>query len=346
MGRSRHLRSSGGAVDTKFNRLSRSDRSAAGITDLFHTIVNATVHTPVLYQAVLKALAPQSGCLYIDGTIGGAGHAEGILLASHPQGRLLGIDADPRAIERGRLRLEPFAERVVLTHGNFGHLAEIAEKHGFTSASGILLDLGVSSDQLDDPNQGFSFRQTGPLDLRLDPTRGESAADVVNTRNAEELADIIYRYGEERKSRRIARAIVSARPIETTSQLADVIGKAVGGRRGARIHPATRTFQALRIYVNDEIAVLQAALPQAIDLLTRGGVLAVISFHSLEDRVVKQFFRHESRDCICPPKIPFCQCDHRASIVELYRKGQIPTPEETVSNPRSRSARLRAARKL
>ena len=303
-------------------------------------------HTPVLYQEVLQSLQPRPNGRYIDATLGGGGHAEGLLEASAPDGRLLGLDADPRAIERTRQRLTPYVDRVVLVQRNFRHLAEVAQQHDFREVDGILLDLGVSSFQLDDPEQGFSFLRDGPLDMRLDPTTGWSAADVVNQMGTEELADIIYRYGEDRHARRIARAIGARRPFTTTGQLAEVVSRAVGGGREARLHPATRTFQALRIYVNDELGALQEALPQALSLLRRGGVMAVITFHSLEDRIVKQFMRRESSDCICPPHIPVCQCGHAAVLTELYRRGLPPSPIEIAQNPRSRSARLRASARL
>jgi 16S rRNA (cytosine1402-N4)-methyltransferase len=305
-----------------------------------------STHIPVLFQEALATLDPQPGGKYIDATLGGGGHAEGILTASSPNGILLGLDANPDALERTRERLARFGERVTFVHSNFRTLKKVATRHGFTGVDGILFDLGLSSHQLDDPDQGFSFQAEGPLDMRLDFTQGETAAEVINRLDAQELADILYRYGEERRSRRIARAIIAARPIHTTARLAEIISQAAGGRRGARKHPATRSFQALRIFVNDELGALESALPQALDLLRPGGVLAVISFHSLEDRIVKRYFRHESKDCVCPPDLPICQCDHKARITELQRKGVIPTAEEVANNPRSRSARLRAARKL
>ena len=304
------------------------------------------IHIPVLYKETLEALDPQPGGKYIDATLGGGGHAEGILYATSPNGVLLGLDASPDALTRTRERLTQFGERITLVHSNFRNLKKIATSYGFVQVDGILLDLGLSSHQLDDPTQGFSFQDDGPLDMRLDFTQGENAAEVIDRLDAKELADILYQYGEERQSRRIARAIVATRPIHTTAQLAEVISKAVGGRRGARKHPATRSFQALRIYVNDELGALESVLPQALDLLHPGGILAVISFHSLEDRIVKHYFRRESKNCICPPGLPICQCNHKARITELHRKGIHPTAEEISSNPRSRSARLRAVRKL
>jgi len=303
-------------------------------------------HIPVLLEEALQTLAPRSGGRYIDATLGGGGHAEAILEASAPEGRLLGLDADPRAIARVQQRLARFGPRAILAQANFRNIAAVARAQHFQPVDGILFDLGVSSYQFDEAGQGFSFSQEGPLDMRMDPEAGPSAADLVNTLEADDLADILYRYGEERRSRRIARAIVANRPIATTTQLAEVVLKAIGRRPGARLHPATRTFQALRIAVNDELGALEAALPQALDLLKPGGVLAVISFHSLEDRIVKHYFRQESRDCICPPHTPVCTCGHKARIKEIHRKGLTPSPDEIVRNQRSRSARLRAARKL
>ncbi len=325
------------------HRIARSPKPGVPPTT---AVVTQQTHIPVLYQETLETLNPQTGGRYIDATLGGGGHSEGILNASSPNGLLLGLDASLDAIRRSQERLARFGERLTLVHSNFRNLQEIATSHDFTQVDGILLDLGVSSHQLGDPTLGFSFQDDGPLDMRLDFTQGETAAEVISRLDIQELADILYRYGEERKSRRIARAIVAARPIHTTTQLAEVISRAVGGRRGARLHPATRSFQALRIYVNDELGALETTLPQALNLLRPGGVLAVISFHSLEDRIVKHYFRHESRDCICPPHFPICQCNHKAQITVLHRKGIPPAAEEITSNPRSRSARLRAVRKL
>jgi 16S rRNA (cytosine1402-N4)-methyltransferase len=303
-------------------------------------------HIPVLLAETLQVLAPRPQGFYIDATLGGGGHAEAILEASAPVGRLLGLDADPRAIQRVSKRLAGFASRITLVQSNFRHIAAVAREHSFQQVDGILFDLGVSSYHFEDATQGFSFSKEGPLDMRMDPTSGPSAADIVNTLDADDLADILYRYGEERRSRRIARAIVANRPVTTTTQLADIVVRAVGRKPGTRLHPATRTFQALRIYVNDELGALEEALPQAVDLLKPGGVLAVITFHSLEDRIVKHYFRQESRDCICPPHTPICTCGHQAQIKEIHRKGLTPSPDEIARTPRSRSARLRAVRKL
>ena len=304
----------------------------------------ATRHVSVLLKETLQALAIRPGGLYVDGTCGGGGHAAGILDASSPDGRLLALDADPAALARARERLEPFGARVTLIHRSFAELGRVAREHGFEAVDGILLDLGLSSDQLADLARGFSFSSAG-LDMRFDSTQGQPASSLVNELDADELADLFYRYGEERASRRIARAMVAARPIESAQQLADVIAKAVGGRRG-RLHPATQTFQALRIAVNDELRVLETALPQCVGLLKPGGRLAIITFHSLEDRIVKNFYRTESRDCICPPEQPICICGHRARVKLLANKPVEPSSAEVADNPRARSARLRAVERL
>jgi 16S rRNA (cytosine1402-N4)-methyltransferase len=233
----------------------------------------------------------------------------------------------------------------MLVHSSFTRLAEVARTCDFVPADCVLLDLGLSSLQLADPARGFAFMSEGLLDMRFDPTTGgPTATDLVNELSAEELATLLYQYGEERQARRIAEAIVAASPLHTTRELATVVERATG-RRG-RIHPATRTFQALRIAVNDELAALEAVLPQAVEVLAPGGRLAVISFHSLEDRLVKRFLRRESRDCLCPPESPICTCDHRATLRVVTRKPVRPTADEIAANPRSRSARLRVAERL
>jgi 16S rRNA (cytosine1402-N4)-methyltransferase len=303
------------------------------------------IHIPVLLNEVLDGLRVRPGGRYIDATVGGGGHTAEILSASSPDGRVLGLDRDPGALEMAGARLASYAGRVVLVHSSYTRLAAIAPERGFFPADGVLFDLGLSSIQLADPDRGFSFARDGPLDMRFDSTTsGQTAADLVNYLSSEELANLIYRYGEERRSRRIAEAIVAARPIHTTGGLASVIERAVGRRR-RHIHPATLTFQALRIAVNDELAALEETLPQAVEVLAPGGRLVVISFHSLEDRIVKQFIRRESRDCICPPELPICTCDHRATLRTITRKPMRPTQEEVAANPRSRSARLRVAEK-
>lgn len=307
--------------------------------------MNAT-HVPVLLHEVLSGLALHGGAVCVDATLGGAGHAEALLQATAPDGRLLGLDADPEAVERARRRLAPFGSRVTLVHANFRHLAAVAAEHGFADVDAVLLDLGVSLFQLAGEERGFSFLAAGPLDMRMDPHAPLTADEIVNRWPPEKLAEIIYRYGEEPASRRIARAIVAARPVRTTTELAEIVGRAVGGRGERHIHPATRTFQALRIAVNDELGALETVLPQAVALLARRGRLAVIAFHSLEDRIVKQFMQREARDCLCPPGLPVCRCGHRATLRLLTRKPIQPTAEEVAANPRSRSAKLRIAERL
>ena len=301
-------------------------------------------HRPVMVKAVMEALAVRPGGLYIDGTVGEGGHAEAILRAAAGV-RLLGIDLDPQALARARERLAPFAgagASVVLIEGNYREIAQICRERGLGPANGILLDLGLSSFQLAREGRGFSFQRDDPLDMRYSPHQGITAADIVNTYSEEELAEIIWRYGEERRSRRIARLIVANRPITTTRELASIVEQAVGRAKG-RTPPATRTFQALRLAVNQELANLEAALPQAHGLLDLRARLVVLTYHSLEDRIVKEFIRRESRDCLCPPSMPVCRCGHRATLRPLFRRTLAPSPEEVAENPRSHSARLRAA---
>jgi 16S rRNA (cytosine1402-N4)-methyltransferase len=255
------------------------------------------------------------------------------------------MDVDPQALGIARERLAQFGDRVIIVHASYRTLRKQMARVGWQQADGILLDLGLSSMQLDTAERGFSFQSEAPLDMRMDPQGEVSAADLVNHLDENELADILYQYGEEHRSRQVARAIVRARPISTTTQLAKVVAGAThGGKSG--IHPATRTFQALRIAVNGELDALEEVLPQAIEALRPGGRLAVISFHSLEDRMVKQFMRRESRDCICPPHQPVCTCGHKASLRELTSKPLRPQEEEVRTNPRSRSARLRVAERI
>jgi 16S rRNA (cytosine1402-N4)-methyltransferase len=308
-------------------------------------------HYPVLYNEIIHALRPRDGGFYVDGTLGAGGHAWGILSESTPGGRLLGLDLDPEALEIATQKLEVFGERAVLVRASYTTLADQIHRLRWGAVDGILLDLGLSSMQLDTAQRGFSFQSDAPLDMRFDPNGPTTAADLVNNLSENELADLLFHYGEERQSRRIARAIVFARPIYTTRQLSAVVaqathkGKSSGGRSG-RIDPATLTFQALRIAVNRELESVEAVLPEAIQVLKAGGRLAVISFHSLEDRLVKQFMRRESQDCICPPRQPVCTCRHKASIQEITRRPIQPGEAEVEANPRSRSARLRVAEKL
>lgn len=301
-------------------------------------------HLPVLFKTIITALQPKSSGLYIDGTLGAGGHSAGILEASTPEGRLLGLDLDPQALALARERLAPFGERARIAQASYTQMQSEAAKLGWQEVDGILLDFGVSSMQLDTPERGFSFLHDGPLDMRFSPDASLSAAEMVNTMDEAELADIIFRYGEERLSRKIARAIVNNRPLHTTRALADLIQKHLG--RPERNHPATRTFQALRIAVNNELDSIHTVLPLAVGLLKPGGRLAVISFHSLEDRQVKEYFRRESMDCICPPRQPVCTCGHKASIKELNRKPIEADDAEKQENPRARSAKLRIAEKL
>jgi 16S rRNA (cytosine1402-N4)-methyltransferase len=302
-------------------------------------------HQPVLYHEILEILAPESGEVYLDGTLGAGGHAEGILKASAPRGRLLGLDLDPEALAIARQRLLDFQERAIIKQASYLSAADILAEIGWEKVNGIVLDLGVSSMQIDRPGRGFSFLGEGPLDMRFNQDSGRNAADLVNNLGEEELANLIYQYGEERFSRRIARAIVVSRPIHTTQDLAALIKKAVPGYE-SHIHPATRTFQALRIATNKELETLSEALPRLADCLAPAGRIAIISFHSLEDRIVKRFFKLESQDCICPPEQPVCTCGHTASLKVLTKKPVRATEQEIQQNPRSRSAKLRVAEKL
>ncbi len=305
----------------------------------------ATQHEPVMLRESIAALDVHPGGRYVDCTVGGGGHAEAILEASSPGGSLLGFDADPAALGIALRRLSHYASAVELVQCNFSNIDSVCREREYKPVSGILMDLGLSSDQLAS-SRGFSFRTDSPLDMRFGPDQETTASYWVNEAAEEELADVIWRYGEERQSRRIARAIVERRPIETTLQLAKAVEQAVGRRPGSQSHPATKTFQALRIVVNQELASLAEALPRAHGLLGFGSRLVVISYHSLEDRIVKQFFQREFRDCICPPQQPVCTCDHKATLKPVTRGAIVPSPEEVASNPRSRSAKLRAAERV
>ena len=304
----------------------------------------AEQHVPVLLKEVVTALRPRPDGTYIDATIGLSGHARALLAAAGPDARLLGLDADPQALAGARRTLEPCGDAVLLVEANFRYLSEVAEQLEFAQVDGILLDMGVSTLQLQGLGRGFSFLRDEELDMRFSPTQRLTAADMVNTCPERALADLLFRYGEEPHARRIARRIVASRPVRTTGQLADIVATAAG-RRG-KTHPATRTFQALRIAVNDELGALRDVLPQALSLLVPGGRLAVISFHSLEDRIVKEFYATESRDCICPPTTPLCVCGHVSRLRVITRRPLRPSPEEISRNPRSRSAKLRVAEKL
>ncbi|MFQ5398127.1 MAG: 16S rRNA (cytosine(1402)-N(4))-methyltransferase RsmH [Anaerolineae bacterium] len=301
-------------------------------------------HVPVLLAEVLQLLQPQAHGRYLDGTVGAGGHSQGILEASAPSGRVLAFDRDPNAIAFTRRRLASFSGRITFVNASFAEMGQLAPAHGFEQIDGILLDLGLSSRQLADDKRGFSFMKDGPLDMRFDPTQGPTAADLVNELSEAELADIIWRYGEEKQSRKVSRAIVANRPIRTSGQLAAVVAGQIKQRR--RIHPATKTFQALRIATNRELEALEQGLSAALTLLKPGGRLAVISFHSLEDRMVKHRFRELSRDCICPPEQIVCTCDAAAAVRLITRKPIKASNAEIEANPRSRSARLRVVEKI
>jgi 16S rRNA (cytosine1402-N4)-methyltransferase len=305
-------------------------------------------HVSVLYQPVLFWLQPAPGLRIVDGTLGGAGHTEGLLAAGAD---VLALDRDASAVERASTRLARFAGRAILRQASYRQAPEILRQLGWNTVDGILLDLGFSSLQMDDPQRGFSFRLDGPLDMRFDRAGGSTAADLINTLPEQELARLIAEYGEDRNARRIASAIVRARPFETTRALADVIAHASGARRdrAGSIHPATRTFQALRIAVNGELEELATALPLLVDALKPEGRLAIISFHSLEDRLVKQFFRKASGTT---PRFQPAglrvgpEREEPAVLRELTRRPVIPDQEEIQGNPRARSAKLRVAEKL
>lgn len=304
-----------------------------------------TPHQPVLYQPSIDALQPHDGGRYVDATVGAGGHAFGILELSTPSGMLLGLDRDENALTIASRKLEKFQDRYFLRHSSHVQMKTEVENLGWSTVDGILMDLGLSSMQLDTPDRGFSFRTDNPLDMRFDPTSGMSAADLVNKYREDEISQVLWEFGEEQKSRQIAAAIIRHRPIMTTGQLAELVARVYGSHRGEH-HPATRTFQAIRIAVNDELGTLTTTLPIAISLLNPGGRLAIITFHSLEDRLVKHFFQRESRDCLCPPAQPICTCGHKASLRMVSRKPLNPSIEEIKQNPRSRSARLRIAEKL
>ncbi|HNS61736.1 MAG TPA: 16S rRNA (cytosine(1402)-N(4))-methyltransferase RsmH [Anaerolineales bacterium] len=309
-----------------------------------------TPHKPVLYKEIIHALQPRRGGRYVDGTLGAGGHARGILEASAPDGRLLGLDVDPQALAIARETLAPYEHRIHLAQASYTTLASQLKTLHWESVDGIVLDLGASSMQFDTPERGFSFQHDAPLDMRFGPSALQTAADIVNAYSESELADVLYEFGEERDSRKLARAIVKARPLHTTGELVAVI-EAVSPRRGSfgrlrTVHPATRTFQALRIAVNDELASVAKTLPQAVASLPVGGRLAVISFHSLEDRIVKDFFREQSKDLINPPYEKLYEVERKATIKEVNRKPILPSEEETKNNPRARSAKLRIAEKL
>ena len=308
-------------------------------------------HLPVMPDEVIATLAPAAGGLQIDATVGGGGHTERILEAASPDGRVLGLDADELAIERVGVRLARFGDRLVLRRANFRELAVVAPGAGFGAVDGALFDLGLSSFQLADRDRGFGFRAGGPLDMRFDTGRGVPASEPIATLSADELAALFRKFGEEPSAWKIAKAVVAARataPIDTAEALAKVIEDVspVNPRIRRRIHPATRVFQALRIAVNEELDALEEGLAAAVDLLRPGGRLVVLSYHSLEDRIVKRFLAAERRGCTCPPEAPVCVCGKAPRLRLVTRPSMTPTDEEITANPRARSARLRAAERL
>ena len=302
------------------------------------------MHQPVLFNEVVEFLRParDDGTL-VDATVGLGGHAEG-LLERYPATRLIAIDRDPRALERSRERLRRFGDRVAFVQGRHEQLIEILRQSDIETVSGVLADLGVSSMQLDDASRGFSFRHDAPLDMRMGPD-SRSAADIVNTASEEELARILRDYGEEPRARRIARAIVDARPVETTTQLAAIV-KSVKRAKPHDIDPATLTFQAIRIDVNEELVGLDRFVDDAVSVLEPGARIAVISFHSLEDRIVKRALRRLEGECTCPPGLPVCACGAKREVTVLTHRPVTATDEEIDRNPRSRSAKLRVAEKV
>ena len=302
-------------------------------------------HIPVLLKEVITGLNLHPGASILDGTLGAGGHTEAILEATSPDGTVLGFDRDELALAVARSRLARFGDRLTTVHASYAEMKRLAPARCCIAVDGILLDLGYSSLQIDDPARGFSFREGGPLDMRFDRAQHLTAEAIVNRFSEADITDIIFRYGEDRYARRIVRGIVAARPIRDTAHLAEVIAASVP-RSKEKIHPATRTFQALRIAVNEELGELERALPDALDLLRPGGRLAVISFHSLEDRIVKQFMKRESLDCICPPEQSICTCDHHAALKLVTRKPITASDAEIAANPRARSAKLRVAERV
>jgi len=307
-------------------------------------------HQPVMLEETVASLDCKKGGIYVDGTVGGGGHAYAILKRIYPEGLLVGIDKDEEAVKAASERLQEFGARKILVKGNFADMVSILRDLGVDKVDGILLDLGVSSHQLDDPARGFGIARSGRLDMRMDRSSGQDAHDLVNTLPEKELARTIREYGEEAMAARIARAIVKKRDIasiETTAELASIVAAAVFGRgKRKSIHPATRTFQALRIAVNGELSNLQKVLPEAVGTLREGGRISVISFHSLEDRIVKNIFRDEAAGCHCPPNLPVCVCHKKPSLRLVAKRAVKAGDEEAQLNPRSRSARLRTAERI
>lgn len=309
------------------------------------------VHQTVLLYEAVESLKPRDGGVYVDCTLGGGGHTQLILENSSPSGKVIGIDQDSSTLQQTAAKLERYRTegRLLLAHANFERLAAIVAGFGFQQVDGVLFDLGFSSFQVDDPERGFSFRHDAPLDMRMDESQPTTAADLVNTLPETELYQILRDYGEERWAGRIARKICEQRevlPILTTGDLVEIIMSAYPVKNQDGTHPARRTFQALRIAVNRELERLSEALKQAVDILAPGGRVAVISFHSLEDRIVKNYFKREASACICPPELPVCQCDHQVRLKIVTKKPIIPSHAEVAVNPRARSAKLRVAERV
>lgn len=306
-------------------------------------------HEPILKEEVFQYLDIKEEGLIVDGTLGDGGHAEFILSHTGPGVKVFGIDRDPGALSRASKRLSSFRDRFSFAHGKFGDLKEILRQSGFQKIDGLLLDVGVSSPQLDQPERGFSFMHDGPLDMRMNPNQEVTAADLLTTLPDSELEAIIRDYGEERFYKRIVRAIRKAQgknPIRTTLQLSQILIGVVYSPRSSGIHPATRTFQALRIAVNNELDELKTALADSVGVLSAAARILVISFHSLEDRIVKNFFRDEEKSCVCPPRIPICVCGKKSTLRVITRKPVKPSPDEIARNPRSSSAKLRVAERI
>lgn len=307
-------------------------------------------HIPVLFQEIMEIMAPKQGELFVDCTLGGGGHSRGFLERSGPDGYLIGIDQDTEALEAARQNLSAYSERVTYVHSNYSQLDEILNLYAPEGVDGILFDIGVSSHQLDEKGRGFSYMQDAPLDMRMDQEQILDAWYVVNTYKEEELVRILKEYGEERWAKRIAKFIVEFRrnkSIDTTGELVDIIKRAIPkGAREEGSHPAKRTFQAIRIEVNDELGVLERTIAVAVKHLKKGGRLGIISFHSLEDRIVKEQFRYFASDCVCPPELPFCQCDKVSEVEILTRKPVTASLEELELNSRAKSAKFRAVKKI
>ena len=307
-------------------------------------------HIPVLFQEIMEIMAPKQGELFVDCTLGGGGHSRGFLERSGPDGYLIGIDQDTEALEAARQNLSAYSERVTYVHSNYSQLDEILNLYAPEVVDGILFDIGVSSHQKDEKGRGFSYMQDAPLDMRMDQEQILDAWHVVNTYKEEELVRILKEYGEERWAKRIAKFIVEFRrnkSIDTTGELVDIIKRAIPkGAREEGSHPAKRTFQAIRIEVNDELGVLERTIAVAVKHLKKGGRLGIISFHSLEDRIVKEQFRYFASDCVCPPELPFCQCDKVSEVEILTRKPVTASLEELELNSRAKSAKFRAVKKI